>query len=642
MNWQRSGNWLKSLLEKPLGKAVAAVGGIMQQTTGKESNRIGNAVIALMKTVIWANGQPNERVISEFRDVAGKFLSPSQIKTLLDDLMVKESIDLDETTATLNEIDSEKKTDIVRMLIALAVSGNKLSDKQRQLIEHIAKLLEIDPETLQNLFDETIKTEQSRQRLIKSGAGFLVALIVIVVFILTATLLKSVIFGLILAYFFLPFEKWYEQQLTGSRFIIRILGNFGRLFKPFNKLSRLMRPLSNRRELSTDEIADRKKQLLVSRATTLTVSTAVIVLLTIGVVLFLLSASYFEGAGRAITSWVKQQNQQTSKTSTATETPATVDNDKKQLEQEKLTADMQEPVAATKSNNKNDHGLSVIRNLITELEKLKPKFEELPAVRWGINQVSMLLNDPATQREVVALVLKKTGGIFAFAAGLISLIVTLLLNTLLTFFFFSLFLNKMALFNADRGNSPDVSGYLVSTIFNGKWLPGADEASAREGQRIIEEVINKLKTWLKGYGTLVLLDMILYSSAFYLLGVPYWLPLGLIGGCGILLPYIGAVASGILTILVALAAGGDNVTMLQIVGIVGFYAFHNGVVEQFFLYPRIIGNSLGLSTLETIIVVLLGGIFAGITGMIFAIPTAAVLKYLVPQIYLLNRTEDTG
>jgi predicted PurR-regulated permease PerM len=31
--------------------------------------------------------------------------------------------------------------------------------------------------------------------------------------------------------------------------------------------------------------------------------------------------------------------------------------------------------------------------------------------------------------------------------------------------------------------------------------------------------------------------------------------------------------------------------------------------------------------------VLLGGIFAGVTGMIFALPAASVIKYLIPQIY---------
>jgi predicted PurR-regulated permease PerM len=177
------------------------------------------------------------------------------------------------------------------------------------------------------------------------------------------------------------------------------------------------------------------------------------------------------------------------------------------------------------------------------------------------------------------------------------------------------------------------SEYLVRTIFNGKWLPGATEESIAEGQRIISEVINKLKTWLKGYLTLICIDLVVYSTVFTFLGVPYSIILGFIAALGILLPYIGPVASACLTVLVTLAVGGADVSMMQILGIICIYLLQNGVIEQLFLYPAVIGESLGLTTLETIIVVLLGGIFAGITGMIFAIPAAAVLKYLVPQIY---------
>jgi predicted PurR-regulated permease PerM len=46
-----------------------------------------------------------------------------------------------------------------------------------------------------------------------------------------------------------------------------------------------------------------------------------------------------------------------------------------------------------------------------------------------------------------------------------------------------------------------------------------------------------------------------------------------------------------------------------------------------------VGASLGLTLLETIIVVLLGGIFAGIGGAIFGVPAASVFKYLSPRIY---------
>ena len=214
-----------------------------------------------------------------------------------------------------------------------------------------------------------------------------------------------------------------------------------------------------------------------------------------------------------------------------------------------------------------------------------------------------------------------------------------LLNVLLTFFFFSLLLGKLAGFVKSRNNDEKTSGnkqptsYLVRTIFNGKWLPQMSEENLQEGDRIVNEVINKLRIWLRGYMTMVAIDYCVYTTVFTLLKVPYAPILGAVAAVGILLPYIGPVSSALLTVLVTLAVGGAEVSVMQIAGVIGIYLLHNGIIEQFFIYPMVIGESLGLTTLETIIVVLLGGILAGIPGMIFALPTASVIKYLVPQIY---------
>ena len=118
---------------------------------------------------------------------------------------------------------------------------------------------------------------------------------------------------------------------------------------------------------------------------------------------------------------------------------------------------------------------------------------------------------------------------------------------------------------------------------------------------------------------------------FIILKIPYGLPLGAIAGATLLLPFIGPICSVGLTLLVCLAAG---CSMTQIVLVLIAYAIMYGVIEQLILYPSIVGGALGLTRLETIIVVLLGGYFAGIAGMIFAIPTAAVLKYLIPKLYM--------
>ena len=276
--------------------------------------------------------------------------------------------------------------------------------------------------------------------------------------------------------------------------------------------------------------------------------------------------------------------------------------------------------------------------LIAVLDNLKIRFQKLPLVQNILTELSNYLADDKAEKQLTELVLKKSGGLFAFITKFAAMFAAFLLNILMTFFFFSLLLGKIAGFVNGRKNSEEENGnqatsYLIRTVFNGRWLPQMSEENLREGDRIVGEVFNKLRIWLRGYMTMVAIDFCVYTTAFYLLDVPYALVLGAVAAVGILLPYIGPVSSALLTLLVTLAVGGAGVSVLQIGGIIGIYLLHNGIVEQFFIYPAIIGESLGLSTLETIIVVLLGGIIAGIPGMIFALPTASVIKYLVPQIY---------
>ena len=70
---------------------------------------------------------------------------------------------------------------------------------------------------------------------------------------------------------------------------------------------------------------------------------------------------------------------------------------------------------------------------------------------------------------------------------------------------------------------------------------GQPEETLAEGERIIGGVVFKLKAWLRGYIILVSIDTIVYSTVFYLLGVPYAPILGFLAGCGLLLPYIGPI-----------------------------------------------------------------------------------------------------
>ena len=54
-------------------------------------------------------------------------------------------------------------------------------------------------------------------------------------------------------------------------------------------------------------------------------------------------------------------------------------------------------------------------------------------------------------------------------------------------------------------------------------------------------------------------------------------------------------------------------------------------IENQFIYPRVVGKSVGLSPLYTLVAAMIGGELFGIIGIIFFIPLTAVIIELVKE-----------
>ena len=76
-----------------------------------------------------------------------------------------------------------------------------------------------------------------------------------------------------------------------------------------------------------------------------------------------------------------------------------------------------------------------------------------------------------------------------------------------------------------------------------------------------------------------------------------------------------------------------SISVMPIIGVGLGYLLIHVILEQLLLYPVLVGEAIGLTLVETIIVVLLGAVVAGVSGMILAVPAAALLKLLVPLFY---------
>ncbi len=610
------GGSMERSLRRNLVRAIALFSGEGPEPSPEEARRI-QMTLSLARTILAGDGVISEHDLESLRQLLSEDVSPLRIERMLAQIQKSPVVTAEEAAPVFADAPEEDRERLIRLLQVLA-AGHEDRPERTRLIDDLGEKIGFSTAELKLMHREVTEAQNRRKRILRSGAGVLVALIVIAVFIITATLLRSVIFGLIIAYIMLPLEKFFERRLRQRRGIAHYFFQAIDFAKtPLRKLAETIQR-RNRTGPTPEEEEKRHERQCITRAVTLTCLVMLVATVVVLSGLSALTRHYVQN----LKGWTKAH----------IETVTTANPSMAPAVPEPLPPSS--PVPAEDDFWAGEAGRLIEQGQVF-LERLRDRFESLPLVKFGIDQISRVLNDESAQRELGGYLLKRTGGLFSFTAGVIGTITVLIGDLLLTIFFFLLFLMKLAEFcgPGDGKNQKRQSEYLVRTVFNGSWLPGASQETMTEAQRIIGEVINKLRVWVRGYITLMAVDMTVYTICFFFLGVPYFPLLGILAGCGILLPYIGPILSALVTVLVTLAVGGDSVTGVQLAGILAAYLIYNGIIEQFILYPAVIGDSLGLTTLETIIVVLLGAIFAGIPGMILALPAASVIKYLVPQIY---------
>ena len=663
---------IRKFFEQPVNRAIDAAAGLFARLEVlSEDDKI---ILSLIKAVLPSDSAGMEKALARFRSgLEKKLVSEQKIAGLLDFIRQVAPGTPERALPLLKSYTVERQRETLANLLALALDHGEYRTESLQLITKLAADLGISSEELETMAAEIKSAEAGRSKIIRSGTGIILALIVIGLFILIATWLSSLLFGLVLAYIFLPLEKYFEKRLSTPP------GFFSRIFRTifgWMSLSYIRKKLTRRGdfELSAEEISRRERKMLITKAVTLTVSCVVcgfLVLLVGGSVLL---GSYvaelrnninllankndsvqvvqpdqaqaklaYDASGKLENASVVAKNVPENKNTTSevavSHKSGMWSNMKNWMRRhswgKNWFASSPEKTAVSEVSRQKRVAEQVSDRLIVVLDNLKQRFQKLPLVQRILTELSEYLAAGKAEQHLTRFFMEKSGGIFNFLAKFAAAFAALLLNILMTFFFFSLLLGKLAEFRNscdDRKDQPPTD-YLVRTVFNGKWLPAMSEENLSEGGRIIAEVFNKLRIWLRGYMTMIAIDFCVYTTVFTLLRVPYAPVLGVIAAMGILLPYIGPISSAVLSVLITLAVGGPAVSVVQIIGIICAYLIHNGIIEQFFIYPAIIGESLGLTTLETIIVVLLGGIIAGIPGLIFALPAASVIKYLVPQIY---------
>jgi len=160
-------------------------------------------------------------------------------------------------------------------------------------------------------------------------------------------------------------------------------------------------------------------------------------------------------------------------------------------------------------------------------------------------------------------------------------------------------------------------------------LPMADafiDALGQRGDRtVVKRVLGKVHTMLARYIraqlALAALSSVFYSVSMLVLGFPYAIALGVLGGALEFVPAVGWIASALAILTIGFLTHAHWIWMTGL--LLGWR-----LVQDYVNSPRIMGDNLELQPLTVVFALMVGGEVGGIAGLYLSVPAVAVLRIL--------------
>jgi predicted PurR-regulated permease PerM len=157
-------------------------------------------------------------------------------------------------------------------------------------------------------------------------------------------------------------------------------------------------------------------------------------------------------------------------------------------------------------------------------------------------------------------------------------------------------------------------------------LPLVPTAKRRVVQQTWRLLDLKLGSYVRGVVFLVISVSTVLSLAFWAIGLPYWLLLGVFAGLVEIIPIIGPLVA-------AIAVVGTGFTVSVHTGILaGVILLGLRLLQDYVVNPKVLGHAIGLTPLTVLVAVTAAGLLFGPAMVPLATPFAAVAATLVDVI----------
>jgi predicted PurR-regulated permease PerM len=120
---------------------------------------------------------------------------------------------------------------------------------------------------------------------------------------------------------------------------------------------------------------------------------------------------------------------------------------------------------------------------------------------------------------------------------------------------------------------------------------------------------------------------ILATSALWLLGVKYFLIIGIFSGVANIIPYFGPITGATIAVIISVLQTGDfHLATYVILAFIIIKLFDDTVI-----LPMVMSKSVHISPLTVLLAIMIGGQLFGVLGMLLSIPVAGFIKVIVHE-----------
>ena len=153
--------------------------------------------------------------------------------------------------------------------------------------------------------------------------------------------------------------------------------------------------------------------------------------------------------------------------------------------------------------------------------------------------------------------------------------------------------------------------------------------TARDEVTVVAHRLNRaIGGFFRGQLVVAAIVGVLCSIGLGIIGLKFWFLIGMIAGLFNVIPLVGPWVGGVPGVTIALTTGSPLQALLVVIVMVGVQQ-----IDNHFITPQVMQRTVHLHPAVVILALVAGGSMAGFSGLLLAVPVAAVIKILLSHVW---------